>query len=86
MSTPSTKFTFMIEIVCEYVHAESRHTDIHFAANMALFSIGRVQTAVSLSVSGQVAAGCIMFATISTGILGFLTLITSLFTPSICNW
>ncbi len=46
--------TLVIEIVCEDVHGQSRHGDVHLAADVALLGIGRVQAPVSLLVPGQV--------------------------------
>ena len=53
--------------------------------DVALFSIVRVQTAVCLSVPGEVAAGGVMFATVSTAVLGSLTLLSALLTPPVRN-
>ena len=81
----ATKLAFMVEVVSENVHAEGWHADIHFAANVTLFCVGRVETPMSLSVSAEVAAGCIVFTTVSTSVLWLLHLIPALFAPAVSN-
>ena len=81
----ATKFTLVIEVVGEDVHGEGRHADVHLAADVALLRVGRVEAAVSLPVAGEVAAGGVVFATVSTAVLGPLTLLAALLTPSVRN-
>lgn len=75
----------MVEVVSENVHAESRHTHIHLVTNVTFLGVGGVETAMSLPVSAQVATCCIMFATVSASVLGFLQLIPAFLAPSISN-
>ena len=80
----ATKFTLVVEVMGEDVHGEGGHADIHLAADVTLLGIGRVEAAVSLPVAREVAAGCIMFPTICTSVLGLLNLVKSLLTPTVC--
>ena len=34
-----TEFTFMVQVVCENVHGEGWHADIHLVTDVALFGI-----------------------------------------------
>ena len=53
------------------MHREGGHADVHLLTDVALLGIVRVKAPVSLPVSGQVAAGCIMFSTVTAGNLDF---------------
>ena len=80
-----TELALVVEVVGEDVHAERRHADVHLVTDVALLSIPRVQAAVSLSVPGEVAAGGVMFATVSTAVLGPLTFLPTLLAPPVRN-
>ena len=80
-----TEFALVVEVVGEDVHAEGRHADVHLVTDVALFSIVRVQAPVGLPVPGEVAAGGVMFATVSTAVLGPLTFLPTLLTPPVRN-
>ena len=80
-----TELALVVEVVGEDVHAERRHADVHLVTDLALFSIVGVQAPVGLSVPGEVAAGGVVFATVSTAVLGPLTLLPALLTPSVRN-
>ena len=80
-----TELTLVVEVVGEDVHAERRHADVHLVADLALFSIVGVQAPVGLSVPGEVAAGGVVFAAVSTAVLGSLTLLPALLTPTVRN-
>ena len=55
----------MTQVVCQNVHGECRHGDIHLPANVTLLGIGRIQAAMGLLVSREVGAGGIVLATFS---------------------
>ena len=68
----STDITLVVKAVGKHMHAEGRHADVHLVTDVALLGIVRVKAPVSLPVSGQVAAGCIMFSTVTEGIFCLL--------------
>ena len=81
-----TELTLVVEVVGQDVHGQGGHADVHLVTDMALLSIIRVQAPVCLSVSGEVTAGGVMFPTVSTSILGLLTLLNSLLAPPVSDW
>ena len=78
-----TEFALVVEVVGEDVHAEGRHADVHLVTDLALLSIVGVKAAVCLSVSGEVAAGGVVFATVSTAVLPSLALLPALLAPPV---
>ena len=80
----ATKLALVVEVVGQDVHGEGGHADVHLAADVTLLGVGRVQAAVSLSVSAQVTAGRVMLPTVSARVLGLLNLVQSLLTPAVC--
>ena len=78
-----TELALVVEVVGEDVHGQGRHADVHLVTDVALFSIVRVQAPVCLPVPGEVAAGGVVLATVSAGVLRLLTLLTSLLAPPV---
>ena len=68
----TTELALMVEGVGEHMHREGRHADIHLVTDVALLGIVRVKAPVSLPMSGQVAACCIMFSTVTAGVFCLL--------------
>ena len=68
----ATELALMVEGVGEHMHREGRHADIHLVTDVALLGIVRVKAPVSLPMSLEVAAGCIMFSTVTAGVFCLL--------------
>ena len=66
-----THIALVTQVVCQDVHGEGRHGDVHLAADVALLSIVGIQASMSLLVPGEVRAGGVILATFGTHILGF---------------
>jgi len=52
----------VIQVVCQDVHGEGGHGDIHFVADVALLGTVGVQTPVGLLVPGEIGTGCVVLA------------------------
>ena len=66
----STDITLVVEVVGEHMHAEGRHADVHLVADVALLGVPRVEGAVCLPVTGQVAGSSVVLSTLGAGELG----------------
>ena len=65
-----TDITLVVEVVGEHMHAEGRHADVHLVADVALLGVLRVEGAVCLPVTGQVAGSSVVLSTLRAGELG----------------
>ena len=61
--------TLVVEVVCEDVHGERRHGDVHLATDVTLLGIGGVEAPVGLLMPGEVGAGGVVFAALGADIL-----------------
>jgi len=76
----------MVQVVSEYVHRQGGHADIHLVTDVALLGIVAVQTPVGLSVSRKIAAGRIMFSTVTACVLWLLAaFLQPILRPAICD-
>jgi len=71
----SADVALVVEVVGEDVHGESRHGDVHLAADVALLGAPRVETPVGLLVSGQVRTGGVVLSALGAGVLRFEVLL-----------
>ena len=60
-----TDVALVVEVVGEDVHGEGRHAHVQLAADAALFGVLRVECFVGLLVAREIAACCVVFATIT---------------------
>ena len=66
----STDIAPVVEVVCQHMHAECRHAHVHLVTDVALLGVCRVEGAVGLPVSRQVARGGVVLATFGASELG----------------
>ena len=64
--------TLVVEVVCEDVHGERRHGDVHLATDVTLLGIGGVEAPVGLLMPGEVRAGGVVLAALRTSVLGLV--------------
>ena len=78
----------VVEVVCEDVHGEGRHGDIHLATDVALLGIGGVKAPVGLLVPREVGAGGVVLSALGAHVLVLAVLwvfasVLVLFRPSV---
>ena len=65
----STDLALVVEVMSEDMHWQGWHAYIHLPTHITLLGCVWVKCPVCLLVSGQVAAGCIVFTTLTTPVL-----------------
>ena len=68
----STDIAPVVKVVCQHMHAEGRHAHVHLVTDVTLLGVCRVQGAVGLPVSRQVARGGVVLATLGASEFRFL--------------